>query len=88
MWVLVSVGVGLGSIAAVLVAYLATRRNRSGRGQPAAELSSNQWFSLGIIFTGAGAALTATLGPVMAWMIGVGIIYMGMGTRSKRTGSQ
>jgi hypothetical protein len=87
MWVLVSIGVGLVSIAAVLIAYLVTRWKGSETLQPAAELSSNQWYSLGITFTGAGAALTATLGPVMIWMIGVGVIYMGMGARTKRTGS-
>ena len=47
-------------------------------------MTADTWISLGIIFAGTGAALMATIGPFMAWMVVVGIIYLGIGARMKR----
>ena len=40
--------------------------------------------TLGIVFAGAGAALTATIGVWMIGMVVLGIVYMGIGIWMKR----
>lgn len=79
MWILFSIGVGF--VAIVIVAVLATRERNT---QPRSEISGDDLFSLGVVFVGAGVAMSVTLGPIMIWMIALGVIYMGMGTQKKR----
>lgn len=79
MWILFSIGVGF--VAIVIVAVLATR-DRKARPRP--EISGDDLFALGVVFVGAGVAMSVTLGPIMVWMIALGVIYMGMGTQKKR----
>ena len=69
MWILVGI-----ALAAVVVA-----RRRSKRGPLGAEMTADQWLTLGIVFAGAGAALTATIGVWMIGMVVLGIVYLGIG---------
>jgi hypothetical protein len=80
MWVFIAVGIGL--VAVVIAAVLVTRETRNATSPT--EISPEDLFSLGVVFTGAGVAMTATLGSFMVWMIGLGVIYMAMGTQKKR----
>ena len=48
-------------------------------------MTGDQLFMLGVIFTGAGVALMASIGPEMIGIMALGIIYMGMGARMKRS---
>ena len=84
MWIAVALVVGLVAIGGVVLAVLIGRRREAEAGSLGSEMSADQWISLGVIFTGAGTALTITMGPFMIWMIGLGIIYLGMGARMKR----
>jgi len=80
MWVLFSIGVVF--VAVVIGAVLVTR-DRSAS-QPRSEISGDDLFSLGVVFIGAGVAMSVTLGPFMIWMFALGIIYIVMGTQKKR----
>lgn len=84
MWVAIALIVGLVAIGGVVLAVLIGRRREAEGGNVGTEMTGDQWMSLGVIFTGAGVALTITLGPFMIWMIGIGVIYLGMGARMKR----
>jgi hypothetical protein len=84
MWVVIGLALGLAIVGALLVAVLITRHKYKATPQRASEISGDQMLSLGVIFTGAGVALTASLGPPMIVMIALGIIYMVMGSRMKR----
>ncbi|MGI9643525.1 MAG: hypothetical protein ACR2N9_12195 [Acidimicrobiia bacterium] len=79
MWILFSIGVGF--VAIVIVAVLATRDRKA---RPNSDISGDDLFALGVVFVGAGVAMSVTLGPIMVWMIALGVIYMGMGTQKKR----
>lgn len=80
MWILFSIGVGF--VTVVIAAVLVTRDFSAP--QPRSEISGDDLFSLGVVFAGAGVAMAVTLGPIMIWMIALGIIYMAMGTRRRR----
>lgn len=80
MWVMFSLGVVF--VAIVIVAVLATRERSTAR--PTSDVSGDDLFALGVVFTGAGVAMAVTLGPIMIWMVALGVIYMAMGTRRKR----
>ena len=84
MWVLISLVVGLVAVVVAAIAVLVARR-RSAAGHEASEMTRDQWITLGVIFTGTGVVMTATLGPYMVWMIALGVIYMALGARMKRT---
>lgn len=81
MWVLFSLGVGF--VVIVIVAVLATRE-RSAAPAPTSEVSGDDLFALGVVFSGAGVAMAVTLGPFMVWMVALGVVYMAMGTAKKR----
>jgi NADH:ubiquinone oxidoreductase subunit 2 (subunit N) len=82
-WIVV-LSIALVAVGVMIAIVLITRRRQPDTTSAAAEPSADQWFALGIIFTGAGVALTVALGPFMIWMMALGIIYMGMGARMKR----
>lgn len=81
IWVLV--GIGLGLVATIGLAFLVLRRRKLAD-TASEEMTADQWFTLGIVFMGAGVALMASLGLHMAFMVAIGAIYMGMGARMKR----
>ena len=83
MWILIGIVVGLVAVGVVLVAVVVARR-RSEAGPLGAEMTADQWLTLGIVFAGAGAALTATIGVWMIGMVVLGIVYMGIGIWMKR----
>jgi hypothetical protein len=83
MWILIGIVVGLVAAGVVLAAIVVARR-RSAAGRPGAEMTADQWLTLGIVFAGAGAALTATIGVWMIGMVVLGIVYMGIGIWVKR----
>jgi len=80
MWVLFSIGV---VFVVVVIGAVVMTRDRSAP-QTRSELSGDDLFSLGVVFAGAGVAMSLTLGPFMIWMFALGIIYMAMGTRRRR----
>lgn len=82
-WIVV-LSIALVAIGVTIAMVLITRRPQAGTTSATAEPSADQWFALGIIFTGAGVALTVALGPIMIWMVALGIIYMGMAARVRR----
>ncbi len=79
---MVLVGIIFGVVVAGAVIYAATRR----RSDPewSNTMTGDQWLTLGIVFTGAGTALTASVGPAMLGMVALGLIYMAMGVSTKR----
>jgi hypothetical protein len=85
MWTLVGIVAGLVTVGVLLVVVVIARR-RDDTSQLGAEMTADQWFTLGVILAGAGAALTATIGVWMIWMVAMGVIYMGVGIRMKRNG--
>ena len=80
MWVLL--GVGIVFVFVVFVAVFLTRDGSAA--EPAADMSGDDLFSLGVVFTGAGVAMAITLGPFMIWMVALGVTYMALGTARKR----
>lgn len=82
IWVLVGVGLGL-LLTIGLVVFAMLRRRNLGATAPE-EMSADRWFALGVVFTGAGVALMASIGPQMAFMLAIGLIYMVIGARMKR----
>ena len=84
MWVLAGLVIGLVIAVAAAVVLLAMRR-RSPAPDKAPEMTAEQWTTLGVIFVGAGTAMMATMGPYMIPMVILGVIYLGMGARAKRT---
>jgi hypothetical protein len=84
VWVVAGLSIAL--IAAGVAVVVVIRRRLSGDSPSTPAASADQWFALGVIFTGAGVALTATLGPFMIWMIALGVVYLGMGARMRRDG--
>lgn len=83
MWIAVALVVGLASMG-ILVGAVLIGRAQAESGTLGAAMSGDQWAMLGVVFTGAGAALMATTGPSMVWLVVLGIIYLGMGVRMKR----
>jgi len=84
MWVVLGLVVGLLAVVGLLV-FVALSRRGLAEGSPIeSDMTAEQWTTLGIVFTGAGTAMTVTLGPFMVWMIALGVIYMAMGVRMKR----
>lgn len=83
MWVLVGLVVGLVAVGVALAVAVVARRRSEGV-PLGSEMTSDQWLTLGIVFAGAGAALTATIGVWMIGMVVLGIVYMGIGIRMKR----
>ncbi len=81
-WVLVGIAVGL--LATIGLGVLVVVRRRQTGATAAEEMSGDQWLAMGFVFTGAGIALMLTIGPFMAFMVAVGVIYMGVGLRIKR----
>lgn len=84
VWVLAGIVVGLVVVGVLLVAVLVARR-RPDAAPLGAEMTADQWLTLGIVFAGAGAALTATVGVWMVGMVVLGIVYMGIGIWMKRS---
>jgi len=82
IWILVGIGVGL--LATIGLGVLVMVRRRKTGATAAQEMSGDQWLSMGVVFTGAGIALMLTIGPLMAFMVAIGVIYMAIGLRSKR----
>lgn len=84
MWILIGVMIGLVAGGVLLVAMVVAR-NRSGSPSAAAALTADQWLTLGIVFSGVGAALMATIGVWMVGMVAIGVIYLGIGISMKRS---
>ena len=74
-WAAISLVVGLIAVATMLLAR---------RDDPPAEMSADQWITMGIVFTGAGVVMAIAMGPWMIPMIAIGIVYLAMGARKKR----
>ena len=81
MWIVIGLIVGL--IAAVVVGLLMVTMRRDP-GEPKQEMTGDEMFTLGVVFTGAGVALFVSVGPAMLGMFVLGIIFMVMGARKKR----
>lgn len=80
-WVVVALVIGLVAVAVGLTAVFVARRRAPGS---APEMTGDQLFTLGIIFTGTGVALATTIGPEMIGIMALGIVYMVMGAWMKR----
>ncbi len=79
-WIVIGLAIGLVAVGvAVAVALVAGRR---GTDRP--EMSGDQLFTLGVVFTGTGLALALTINLGMLGMMALGIVYMAMGARMKR----
>ena len=83
-WMLLG-GIVFGVVLAAVVLYAATRRSDA---EWSNNMTGDQWLTLGIVFTGAGTALTASVGPAMLGMVALGLIYMAMGVSTKRKESE
>lgn len=82
IWVLI--GITLGLLVTIGLGVLVVVRRRRWGATAEQEMTADQWFTLGIVFTGTGVALMAAIGPQMAFMLAIGIIYMAIGLRMKR----
>ena len=82
VWILI--GIGLGLLATIGLGVLVTVRRRKTGATAAQEMSGDQWLTLGFVFAGAGIALMISIGPHMAFMLAIGVIYMAIGLRIKR----
>lgn len=72
MWPAVWVGVGvLVGLALTFAAFRASRHRDP--------ITGEQIFQLGVIFCGTGVALATTIGPTGFAVLGLGIVYMGIG---------
>jgi Ca2+/Na+ antiporter len=80
-WVVVALVIGLVAVAVGLTALFVARRRDPGSVQ---EMRGDQLFTLGVIFTGTGVALTVTIGPAMIGIMALGIVYLVMGTWMRR----
>ena len=78
-WVLVALVLGLIAAGVALFAVIVARR----RHPETTPMTGDQLIALGVIFTGAGVALTISAGPYMLGMLALGIIYLAMGARMK-----
>jgi hypothetical protein len=81
IWVLV--GIALGLLATVGVAVLVVVRRRKMGATAGEEMTGDQWLTMGVVFMGAGVALMASIGPHMAFMLAIGVVYMAIGLRVK-----
>ena len=81
MWIVIGLGLIFLALGTVIAIQLSARRSGDTGGP---EMSGDDMFTLGIIFTGAGAALSATIGPFMLFMVALGLVYMTLGMRRKR----
>jgi hypothetical protein len=80
-WVVIGLLVGLVAVGAGIGAVLVARR-RGPNEHP--EMTGDQLFTLGVIFTGTGIALGVAVNPGMLGIMMLGIIYMAMGAQMKR----
>ena len=81
MWIMLGLIVGLIAVASLaVIIWLASRREHPSR----AEMTGEELFTLGVVFTGAGVALSVSVGPAMVGMLAVGIVFMVLGARKRR----
>jgi hypothetical protein len=85
MWILIGIVAGFVAVGVLLIAAFVTRRS-GDTARLGAEMTGDQWLTLGIVFAGAGAALMAAIGVWMIGMVATGVIYMGIGIWMKRNG--
>jgi hypothetical protein len=81
IWVLV--GITMGLLVTVGLAVLVVVRRRKMGATAADEMTGDQWLTMGVVFMGAGVALMAAIGPHMAFMLAIGVVYMAIGLRVK-----
>lgn len=80
-WVLLGLVLGLIAVAVGLGTVFVVRRRDPALREA---MSGDQMFTLGVIFTGTGIALSVSIGPHMLGIMALGIIYMGIGAAMKR----
>jgi hypothetical protein len=81
LWILVAVVIVIAAAAMAIAMRAFVGRDAS---DSSSTMTGEQWFTLGIVLTGAGVALTTTVGPTMLAMVALGLIYMGIGASKKR----
>lgn len=82
MWIAFGVGLTLVVVLIVLVVVIGVRRRQPDRSPK--EMSGDEMFNLGVVFTGAGVALFVSVGPSMIGLLALGLIFMATGARKKR----
>ena len=82
MWIVVGLIVGLIAVVALmLVVWRESRRDEA----EATEMTGDELFTLGVVFTGAGVSLFVSVGPAMLGMFALGIVFMVLGARRRRS---
>jgi len=81
VWIVIAIGAAAGIILAI--ALLIRRRQNEGQSAPVT-MTGDQWFTIGVVFLGAGIALSISTSPGLLGMVALGIIYMVIGVAKKR----
>ena len=82
MWVVLGIIVGLIALVALAVTMWLSSRGEERR---RTQMSGDELFTLGVVFTGAGVALFVSIGPAMLGMLALGIVFMLIGAQRKRS---
>lgn len=87
MWIVLGLSVGMLALVTLgVVLWMSNRGDDAGaRGTSSREMSGDEMFTLGVVFAGAGVALSVSLGPAMIGMFAIGIVFMVLGIRKKRS---
>jgi hypothetical protein len=80
VWIAIAMGLVLLAVGVLVTVLLLARRSGD---VGAGTMSPDDLVTLGIVFVGAGVALSVTIGPFMIWMVGLGLAYMAMGRSRK-----
>ena len=81
MWIVIGLIIGLIAVVATgVLVYMM----RSDPGESKKEMTGDEMFMLGVVFTGSGVALFVSVGPAMLGMLALGIIFMATGAKKKR----
>ncbi|MDJ0792023.1 MAG: hypothetical protein QNJ71_09005 [Acidimicrobiia bacterium] len=82
MWIVIGLIVGvIAVVALILVVWRASRRDEA----EATAMTGDELFTLGVVFTGAGVALFVSIGPAMLGMFALGIVFMVVGAKKRRS---
>ena len=68
-WLVLAVGIAVGVLVLAVVILAIVRRNDP---DTSSTMTGDQWFTLGIVLTGAGVVLTTSVGPGMLGMVALG----------------
>lgn len=81
MWIVLGLIVGLIAVVSLgAVIWRASRREHPAR----TDMTGEELFTLGVVFTGAGVALSISIGPAMIGMLALGLVFMVLGARKRR----